>query len=191
MNLNTSRRTWTATALLFPVIVFGADKTIDASKSVITIHVGKTGLFSGAGHEHWVDAPIAHGQISEGAGAKVEFAVDARKMKVRPDKESASDQAKVQETMQRDVLESEKYPEILFRSTKVTSNGGQLWRVIGTLQLHGVSKPVAVGVRREGEIYTGNARIKQTDFGIKPVSVAGGTVKVKDELDITFKVHAK
>ena len=55
--------------------------------------------------------------------AKVEFAVNARMMKVRPDKESAGDQAKVQETMQRDVLEREKYQEILFRSTKVTSTG--------------------------------------------------------------------
>ena len=191
MNMKTSLRTWTAAAMLFPAMLFAADKTIDVTKSVVTIHVGKTGLFSVAGHEHWVDAPIAHGQFIEGASAKVEFVVDARKLKVRPDKESAGDQVKIQETMQRDVLESEKYPEILFHSTKVTSMGGQAWKVIGALQLHGVSKPVAVDVRREGEVYTGSARIKQTDFGIKPVSAGGGTVKVKDELDITFKVVGK
>src|SRR5712692_5038408 len=189
MNMNTSLRMWTAAAWLFPATLFAADKTIDVTKSVLTIHVGKTGAFSMAGHEHWVDAPIAHGQFTEGAGAKVEFTVDARKLKVRADKEPAKDVPKVQEAMQREVLESEKYPEILFRSTKVTSTGGQSWEVTGTLSLHGVSKPVAVAVRRQGDIYSGSARIKQTDFGIKPISAGGGTVKVKDELQITFQVH--
>lgn len=191
INIDSSLRTWTAAALLFPAMLFAADRTIDPTKSVINIHVGKTGLFSAAGHEHWVDAPISHGRLSEGDGAEVEFAVDARKMKVRPDKEGASDQAKVQETMQSKVLESEKYPEIFFRSTKVTATGGQSWKVTGALQLHGVSKPVAVEVRLEGNVYTGSARIKQTDFGIKPVSAVGGTVKVRNDLDITFKIYAK
>lgn len=191
MNMNTIPRTLIVAAMVFPTMLWAGEKTIGVSKSVITIHVGKTGLFSAVGHEHWVDAPIAHGQFNEGDSPNVEFAVDARKLKVRPDKESAADQTKIQETMQRDVLESEKYPEIVFRSTKITSMGGQSWKVIGALQLHGVSKPVAVEVRREGVVYTGSARIKQTDFGIKPVSAGGGTVKVKDELDITFKVVGK
>ncbi|HZW81706.1 MAG TPA: hypothetical protein VFF50_14625 [Candidatus Deferrimicrobiaceae bacterium] len=36
--------------------------------------------------------------------------------------------------------------------------------------------------------YTGYAKIKQTDFGMNPVSVAGGVVKVKNELEIYFVV---
>lgn len=187
----TNLRSWIAAVVLVPGLLFAAEKSMDVAKSALTIHVGKTGLFSVAGHEHWVDAPIAHGRFREGNGAEVEFAVDARKMKVRPDQESPRDQAKIQETMQREVLEVERYPEILFRSTTVTATGSQSWNVIGTLSLHGVSKPVAVKVRREGEAYTGSARVRQTDFGIKPVSAGGGAVKVKDELDITFKVYAK
>jgi polyisoprenoid-binding protein YceI len=58
------------------------------------------------------------------------------------------------------------------------------------LTLHGVSKPVSVEVRHEGEAYTGSTRLKQTDFGIQPVSVAGGAVKVKDEVEISFKIYA-
>jgi polyisoprenoid-binding protein YceI len=190
MNIDKDVRIWAA-AFLFQTVLFAADKTIDVAKSLLTIHVGKTGAFSMAGHEHWIDAPIAHGQFSEGAAAKVEFAVDARKLKVRPGKEPAKDVPKVQEAMQSEVLESAKYPEILFRSTKVTSTGAQSWEVTGTLSLHGVSKPVAVRVRRQGDIYTGSARIKQTDFGIKPISAGGGAVKVKDELEITFQIHAR
>jgi len=181
-----------ALVLLLPTILSAAtDKHIDAKKSVLIIHVGKAGVFSAAGHDHWVDAPISHGQFAEGAAAHVEFSVDAGKMTVRPDeKTSAKDRAKIQETMQTAVLESEKYPEIRFRSTTVTPNGGQAWKVTGPLTLHGVSKVVLVEVRRDGETYTGSARLKQSDFGIQPVTIGGGVVKVKDELDISFKIYS-
>jgi hypothetical protein len=48
---------------------------------------------------------------------------------------------------------------------------------------------VHVEVKRSSDAYTGRASIKQTDFGIKPVSVAGGVVKVKNELDIEFQIR--
>jgi len=112
-------------------------------------------------------------------------------MTVRADeKTSAKDRAKVQETMQTAVLESKKYPEIRFRSTTVTPLGGQAWKVTGPLTLHGASKVVSVEVRRDGETYAGSARLKQSDFGIQPVTIGGGVVKVKDELDISFKIYS-
>jgi hypothetical protein len=33
-------------------------------RSTITVHVGKAGVFSVAGHEHWVNAPIAAGVLN-------------------------------------------------------------------------------------------------------------------------------
>lgn len=174
-----------------PAVSLAADQTIDAARSVLAVHVGKAGLFSAAGHEHWVDAPITRGEFSEGAGAHVTFEVDARKMTVRPDeKTSAGDRAKIQDTMQTSVLESGKFPAIRFHSTNITAVGGQTWKVTGTLTLHGVSKPVAVEVRRDGDTYAGSAHLRQTAFGIRPVSIAGGAIKVKDELDIEFKIRA-
>jgi polyisoprenoid-binding protein YceI len=187
------RQTATAAAalMLFPAISSAAaDKAIDANTSVITIHVGKAGLFSAAGHEHWVDAPVSHGHFSEGAGAHIVFVVDAHKMTVRPDeKTSDKDRTTIQETMQSSVLESDKYPEIRFHSTNATQIAKRGWRVTGTLTLHGVSRVLAVEVQPEGDAYVGSARLKQTDFGIQPVRIAGGVVKVKDELDISFKIH--
>jgi polyisoprenoid-binding protein YceI len=165
-----------------------ATRQIDTAKSAIRIHVGKAGLFSAAGHEHWVTARIDKGELSAD-DPRIAFTVDARKMTVEPDeKVSASDQAEVQRTMQTKVLESEKYPEISFRSTSVKSTGRNAWVVVGELNLHNVRKPVRVEVRNENGIYTGHARIKQTDFGIQPIKVGGGLVKVKDELDIEFTI---
>jgi polyisoprenoid-binding protein YceI len=61
--------------------------------------------------------------------------------------------------------------------------------VEGALSLHGVTKTVRADVKKIGDSYTGRTTIKQTDFGIKPVTVGGGLVKVKDELDIEFQIR--
>jgi len=47
---------------------------------------------------------------------------------------------------------------------------------------------VLVAVLRNGH-YTGRVVLKQRDFGITPVSIAGGTVKVKNELTIDFDIR--
>jgi hypothetical protein len=54
------------------------------------------------------------------------------------------------------------------------------------LTLHGVTKPIALSVNRNGDAYVGHAPIKQTCFGIKPISVGGGVIKVKNEVEIDF-----
>jgi hypothetical protein len=48
---------------------------------------------------------------------------------------------------------------------------------------------VIVEVRKKGEHYIGVAQFKQTDFGIKPVKVAGGAVRVKDQVRIEFDIQ--
>jgi hypothetical protein len=45
-----------------------------------------------------------------------------------------------------------------------------------------------VPVTHEKGAYRGSVRIKQRDYGITPISIAGGTVKVKDELSIELEI---
>jgi hypothetical protein len=52
-------------------------------------------------------------------------------------------------------------------------------------------RPVTVTVKKVGEAYTGSTRLKQSDYGMKPVSVAGGTIKVKDEVKVEFSIATK
>jgi hypothetical protein len=60
--------------------------------------------------------------------------------------------------------------------------------VTGDLTLHGVTRSLTFPVtRREGH-YRGTVSIRQRDFGIQPISIVGGTVKVKDELRIEFDI---
>jgi hypothetical protein len=57
-----------ALVLLQPAILLAApENTVDGNKSVPVIQIGKAGIFSAFGHEHWVDAPVWHGQFNEGS----------------------------------------------------------------------------------------------------------------------------
>jgi hypothetical protein len=160
---------------------------IDTEKSRMTVEVGTSGFFSAFGHEHTVRAPIRGGQVSTGPPA-VELVVDARKMQVADPDISEKDRAEIQRDMHTKVLESERFPEIRFRSTKVDRRGDS-WNVSGELALHGQTRPVTVTVKQRGNGYVGEAKLKQSEFGIKPVSAGGGAVKVKDELKIAFEIQ--
>jgi hypothetical protein len=166
-------------------------KIIDTERSSLTIHVGKAGILSAAAHEHWVNAPIASGIVNDNSVTPgVQFIVDAHKLSVNAEKGlSDKDQAEVQSNIQSKVLESSTYPEIIFRSTHVLRTSDRVWRVSGELTLHGATRPLIVNVTREGEAYIGTVSIKQTEFGIQPIKIAGGVVRVKDELKINFKVY--
>ena len=50
-----------AMSLMCAMGVSAQQHKIDMQKSTLTIHVGKTGVFSGLGHEHEVRAPIRSG----------------------------------------------------------------------------------------------------------------------------------
>ena len=154
----------------------------------MTVFVGKAGAFSAFGHEHEVSAPIASGTVDPDA-RRVEFTVRTASMKVLDPKTSDKDREETQKNMTGpEVLEVEKYPEIRFRSV-TAERSGDSWTVKGELTIHGQTQPVSVSVKEQNGHYTGSAKIKQTDFGIKPIKAAGGTVKVKDELRIDFDIQ--
>jgi polyisoprenoid-binding protein YceI len=166
-------------------------REIDIQKSVMTVHVFKTGLFSAFGHEHEISAPIQKGQFNEG-DQSVELTVDARALRVMDQDVSTKDRAEIQETMLGPkVLASEEFPEIRFRSTAVERSGDNKWTVRGNLTLHGQTRPVRLEVEARNGHYQGAVELKQRDFGIEPVKVGGGTVKVKDELQVEFRIVGK
>jgi polyisoprenoid-binding protein YceI len=168
------------------------EMAIDVERSTITIHVDKAGLFSAAGHEHWVSAPISSGTIRESPPTAVEFTIQTAKMTVKPDpKVDAKTQAEIQKDMEDLTLGTKRFPQITFRSSSVNKTGDGQWKVEGGLSLHGVTKPVSLAVKRTGDAYTARAVLKQTDFGIKPVSVGGGLVKVKNEVEIDFQIFTR
>jgi polyisoprenoid-binding protein YceI len=180
------------------ILCFGASEPstaglhdIDTSRSLITLYVDKTGLFSAFGHEHEIRAPIERGRFDE-QRRTVEFTVASQKLKVMDTDVSAGDRAEVQKTMLGpQVLDRERFPEIKFRSTSIQAESPDKWTVEGELTLHGQTHTVNVSVEGANGDYRGSARVRQTDFGITPIRVAGGSVKVKDEVRVEFEIFAK
>jgi len=164
-------------------------RAIDRDHSSLRVHVYKAGFLSAFAHDHEIEAPIESGEVTETGSPFVELRVDARKIRVLDPEVSDSTRAKIQTTMQGpQVLEADRYSEIHFRSTGIEPKGADRWLVSGTLDLHGQTHPVIVEVTRKDGLYKGSATLKQTTFGITPVVIAGGTVRVKDDLKIDFAI---
>lgn len=183
------RMVFLASIILLCVLGVSAQQhDIDTQKSTLTIHVGKTGVFSGLGHEHEVRAPIHSGMADTGSHPGVEMHVDARDLRVVGKDDSEKDRVEVQKTMLGpEVLDSERHQEIMFKSTSVNPTGQGRWTLRGNLTLRGQTRPVTVLVTLKDGRYTGETTIKQTDFGIKPPGKAG--IRAKDEVRIEFDVQ--
>jgi polyisoprenoid-binding protein YceI len=176
-------------ASLLGVVPAPAQQTIDSAKSVMSIHVSKSGVLSAFGHDHDISAPIARGEVDTKA-RRVELRVHSEALRVRDKDTSEKDRAEIQKNMLGpEVLDAARYPEIAFRSTAAEPAAAGAWTVRGDLTLHGQTRPIAVEVQEKNGHYVGAARVKQSDFGIKPVKVAGGTVRVKDEVRVEFDIQ--
>ena len=163
-------------------------RTIDTENSVMTVRVLKAGLFSGFAHDHQISAPIQEGSFDP-ANPSVQLRVDARKLRVVDKDVSDKDRGEIQQTMLGPkVLDTERFAEIRFRSTRVERITDRKWLVHGELNLHGQTQPVNVDVTEQNGHYRGIAELKQKDFGINPISLGGGTVKVKNELRVEFDI---
>src|ERR1700682_325554 len=123
------RRTVFLAATLVCVLGVNAQQhNIDTQKSALTIHLGKTGAFSALGHEHEVRALIHKGTADTGSHPTVEVHVDARALRVIDKDDSEKDRAEVQKTMLGpEVLDSERYQEIVFKSVGAEPAGKGLW----------------------------------------------------------------
>ena len=171
--------------------VFGGSETrlVDRGRSTITVYVYKTGILAGLAHNHEIEAPIAWGEVKDSDVPSVELRVDSTKLRVLDPEASDGTRATIQATMQgAQVLDVSHFPEIHFRSTGVEPGGTDHWIVHGNLDLHGQTHPISVEVALKDGLYQGSAVLKQTEFGITPVKVAGGTVKVKDEVKVAFSI---
>ena len=175
-------------SLLCTLATTAQQRNVDTEKSALTIHVGKTGIFSGLGHEHEVRAPIHAGTAELGAHPVVELHIDARALQVIDKDASDQERSEVQETMLGpEVLDSKNHPDIVFKSTAVESAGQNRWTLRGNLTLRGQTRPITVQVAHDNNRYTGEAAVKQTDFAIKPPGKAG--IRAKDELKIQFNIQ--
>jgi polyisoprenoid-binding protein YceI len=163
-------------------------RPIDSQHSFITVHVFKSGLFAGFADNHEIRAPIASGSVDETA-QRVEVMVDSRKLVVLDPNLPANKKQQVQDRMLGpEVLDASQFQEIRFAADDIKQETPDRFLVSGTLSLHGKTRPISMHVIKSNDHYRGETMLKQSEFGITPVSIAGGTVKVKDVVRIEFDI---
>ncbi len=168
--------------------------------SHIVVHVYKKGVFSAFAHDHEFEVRQwrATADIPDGdpASTSVEIVLSASSLHDRQPRLSESDRRKVDaQAAGPEVLDAANHPQIEFRSQHVALDSGPGDRrehvrgtLQGTLTLRGRAVPtdVVFEAERDSDAWRvrGRARVKQSKFGIEPFSGFGGTVGVKDELEI-------
>jgi polyisoprenoid-binding protein YceI len=164
---------------------------IDTERSTITVRVYKSGLFRAFADNHVVQSPVTQGTLDDGPASQVEFVIDATRFRVLDPGLSSDDRGQVQSRMLGpEVLDVQRYPQIRFQSTAIERRTAETWVVRGQLTLHGQAHKVTVTVTPAQGRYRATVKLRQTDFGIKPISIAGGTVSVKDEVQIDAEIVA-
>jgi polyisoprenoid-binding protein YceI len=175
---------------------------IDARQSRFIVQAEATGMLSVFGHN-----PII---AICGFGGDVRFDVDALNkssllMLVQADSLAVAggmtekDCLEIERVMRADVLETARYPEVVFMSTNIalhqTGDSRYQARITGNLSLHGATRDHSLDahvlvngktLRAQGEF-----QLRQSDYNIKQVSVMGGTLKVKDDVKLSFDIVAQ
>ncbi|MGI9168238.1 MAG: YceI family protein [Pyrinomonadaceae bacterium] len=159
-------------------------------QSKFTVQAFAEGLFSAFGHDPILDIKDFTGEAQFVPGsfesASVKITIQADSIVLSNDVKE-TDRLEIEQTMREQVLEIAKYPEIVFVSSNISvtrlAEGRYRARVIGDLTFHGATQKnlwITSEVTISGESLRakGEFSLKQTDFGIKPFSVAGGTIKL-------------
>jgi polyisoprenoid-binding protein YceI len=174
----------------------------DKRASQFTVQVFAGGLLSAFGHSPTIairdfsaEAQVDPEDITH---SSLRVTIQAQSLTVRDDV-SDKDRREIERMMQQDVLESSAYPEIVYECSNIEASqageGQYAVTLNGELTLHGVtrSQPVAARVALTGDALRafGSFSIGQTDYDLKLVTVAGGALKVKDELKFSFNILSR
>ncbi len=175
---------------------------VDARASRFTVQAFATGVLSAMGHSPRIGIRSFGGEVYFNAEAEqangFRLSMKANSLSVLDDI-SDKDRKEIEQNMNEQVLETAKYPEIVYEAADVSVKRLESALFTGTingkLNFHGVTRnqsiPVRIAVFDEMLRASGEFTLNQSDYGIKPFSIAGGVLKVKDELKFSFEMVAR
>lgn len=175
---------------------------LDVSRSAFTVKAFATGLLAAFGHSPTIAIPDFEGEVSLSPHAmeqsSMRMVIHSASLNITDDL-SEKDHAEINRKMHEEVLETESYPEIVYECSKMsaTQMGEEQYSATlnGELTLHGVTRdrPVTARASLNGDMLqaTGSFSVRMSDYEIRPVTAAGGTIKLKDELKLSFNISAR
>ena len=175
---------------------------IDSRRSRFTVQAFAAGMLSVMGHNPTIGIRAFSGEVEfdpEGTQAGwLRMTIQAASLEVLDDV-SDRDRSEMEKLMKNEVLEIARYPQIAYESSDIAMKklNESLYTaaILGELSFHGVTRrqPLAARIVDSGDMLraSGDFTLKQSDYQIKPISVAGGTLKLKDELRFAFEMIAR
>jgi len=175
---------------------------IETKGGSFVVRAFATGLLSVFGHNPTIAIPDFEGEILLNPEAveqsSLRLAIHAASLNDTDDI-SEKDRNEINRAMHQEVLESDSYPDIVYECSSLTASKtgeGQYWVALnGELTLHGVTRtqPVSARVSLNADKLraAGDFSVRQSDYEIRPVSAVGGTIKLKDELKLSFDISAR
>jgi polyisoprenoid-binding protein YceI len=174
----------------------------DQRSSQLIVHAFASGIVAIVAHSPKFSVQDFSGEAIFDAEepAKCSMRMDANPQSLSlVDEANERDLREIQRVAFEEVLGTKRYPLVSFESTSVTaaSIGTNHYRaeIDGNLMLHGVRSPQSVTaqvIMNEDSMRAyGECHVKQTNFGIRIVSIADGSLKIKDEVRIGFFIIAR
>jgi polyisoprenoid-binding protein YceI len=177
-----------------------ASYRLDPSRSKFIAHALRGGLLWFKGHDHLIAARKFTGEAQLTTDtlvpASLLLTVDAASMEETSDVFTPPQKQIINKELREIVLEPEKYPEIVFRSTEVTgkARGNNVYevKIAGSLTLHGVTRqieiPAKVTLTGDELRAVGEFDVPRGNFNVKATSAVHGLVRVRDTVKIEFDV---
>jgi polyisoprenoid-binding protein YceI len=175
---------------------------IDTNASRFTVQAFATGILSGFGHNPKIGMREYEGEIQFAPEtydqAMVRVTVRTGAMEVL-DEMKSDDRKKLEQAMYEEVLEVQRFPSASYETKQLTvqklSDDLLFARLTGELSFHGVARSHSFDARvtRVGAMLrvSGEFSLRQSDYGIRPVSIAGGALRLKDEIRFNFELVAR
>jgi polyisoprenoid-binding protein YceI len=171
----------------------------DSGRLLVRTH--REGLGARAGHDLVIEATDWRGRVridsADPPRGHLEVRVDGRGLEVREGRGGAKpltdkDRREIKDIIRTKVLDTDRHSELVFIADQAAVEG-QHARLSGELMIAGQSRPLSVDVDVEqaadGPHARGAAKVRQTDFGIKPYRALMGALRVADEVVVDFDVR--
>jgi polyisoprenoid-binding protein YceI len=176
--------------------------SVDAAQSQINVILTQEGFISKRYPTHRVTVKNFNGKVElpkEETRLSVQVEAEAGSLTNVDTAMSEFERKEFHHVLLNVALETSKFPTIKFVSVSVAevqkSGDNRSFTLNGDLTMHGVTKrvsfPVNVTLTKDQIRATGEATLKQSDFGMKPFEKGLGLIKVGDEVKVNFVVVAK
>ncbi|MFL6550382.1 MAG: YceI family protein, partial [Povalibacter sp.] len=175
------------------------DYTLDRAHASLLFRVDHLGFSHYTARFKHFDAQLRF-DPNELTASRLNVTVDATSLETDfPDPAKIDFNAQLQDEQW---LNTAKYPQITYRSTKIESTGAKMLRVTGDLTLRGVTKPVVLNVTYNGGYaghpmdpharvgFSARGTLKRSDYGIAfGIPAPGTTMGVGDQVEIVIEAE--